>query len=481
MVIEKILATAVARFPGIRNHPAAARETAPLLIGALASAVLSVCAGGCGEPPRFAVAYSRSRDAFTAGKSAAEKAIDALGEAAPKGLVFAVYVPRSGQAASDPTAYLPDTEAEKRAAEGVSAAAGAVQNIGIRARPLVPGLKAGEPCVAVLAMGGEGLTCRSVAVPILKDRKKTGAMIGGMVAEVESLKLVLVLSEMSLSFHPTASANAGDFAAGMSRAIPKGTVLFGGNGMNNPDFFEGAGLEGVQFFDGKPLEGYVVAMGIGGRLAVRTGMNTEFSPAGEPATVTASAGKWILSLDGTPAADVYRDRRGMPAGETFTSDWMHPVGRIGGGGMIPLMILNWTDADGFDKDGRQTGLPPGALRVRSPVTPGTQLRVLKGGSGSGAITDAARRCTRELIRRAGGMPLCLLAGDCCMRGMRFRIARAEGEDAVRDGPLAGMGDTPFPLFGFRTFGGFGPLRAGQRAARFPFRQNTFAAVLIAAD
>lgn len=481
MVIKKILATAVARPPGTRNHPAAARETAPSLIGILAAAVLSVCAGGCGEPPRFAVAYSRNRDAFAAGRSAAEKAIDALGESAPKGLVFAVYVPRNGGAVPDPTSYLPDAEAEKRAAEGVSAAAGSVQNIGIRARPLVPGLKAGESCVAVLAMGGKELTCRSVAVPILQDRKKTGAMIGGMVSEVTSLKLVLVLSEMGLSFHPTAGANAGDFAVGMSRAIPKGTVLFGGNGMNNPDFFAGAGLKGAQFFDGKPLEGYVVAMGIGGNLSVRAGTDTEFSPAGPPVTVTESAGRWILSLDGTPAADVYRDRRGMPVDETFTSDWMHPVGRTVGGDIIPLMILNWTDGDGFDKDGRPTGLPPGALRVRSAVTPGTQLQVLKGGGDSGAITDAARRCTRKLLDRAGGSPLCLLAGDCCMRGMRFRIARGDGEDAARDGPLAGMGDTPFPLFGFRTFGGFGPLRAGEQTYRFPFRQNTFAAVLIAAD
>jgi hypothetical protein len=324
-----------------------------------------------------------------------------------------------------------------------------------------------------------------VAVPILDDRRKTGKLLGGMMSNVKDLKTVFVLSEMRLNFEPFEGIVPEDFIHGLQQAIPKGTVVIGGNGMNNPDHFKGEGLESAQFFNGKPLEGYVVAMGVGGKLKVLLGRAHEFVPSEESVTATRTAEKWILSLNDRPAARVYREIRGMSDEEKFTSDWMHPVGiEMPSNELYLQMILNWADLFGRDKDGRKSNLPPGSLRLASKLEKGTPLRVLRGGDSADAIVSSAHRCVRNLLKVADDeelVPQLLFVSSCCMRGMRLRAYRRGEIEETRDGIIKAMGEDPFPMFGFYAFGEIGPLGGKYKGLSTRFQQNMFLAALIAID
>ena len=52
----------------------------------------------------------------------------------------------------------------------------------------------------------------------------------------------------------------------------------------------------------------------------------EFIVSPEIVNVTESHDKWIISLDGKPASQVYRKLQQMTDKELFTSDWQHPIG-----------------------------------------------------------------------------------------------------------------------------------------------------------
>ncbi len=65
------------------------------------------------------------------------------------------------------------------------------------------------------------------------------------------------------------------------------------------------------------------------------------------------------------------------------------------------MIVNWTDASGRDKDGRDTELPAGSLRFFSPIPQGSTVFALRPAGRSGAILDSARRGDRGRPRSRG--------------------------------------------------------------------------------
>jgi len=446
--------------------------------------IITLCLlSGCdNDAPSFSVALSRNRNPYAAGKQAAKKAIEGLGKNRPKALIFTVYCPSKQLDLTDPAAYLPDVKSEQDAVRGISEIAGPVQNVGIRTRPMAVVAEASENCVAVLAMGGKKISCRSVAVPITKNRKKTGAMIGGMLSKVDDLRMALVLSEMSLNFDPLISENPENFVAGLRRPIPDDTVIFGGNGMNDPAVPKSEGLKGAQFFNGKTLEGYVVAVGIGGDFNVVAGRAIEFTTA-DIVEATKTVGNWIIELDNCPAADVYRKILQMGKDRELTSDWQHAVGiESAGGDVVVRMILDWIDPKGLDRTGNHSKLPAGSLMFRRTVKPGRKIHILKGGDSYGSITSSARRCADNLVKVAEkeGKPLCMLVSDCWMR--RTRLNCLNGNEA---GMINGITGTArggkFPVFGFYSFGGLGAVEGKNEEPVYTFQQNTFLGAVIVED
>ncbi|MFW6107192.1 MAG: FIST signal transduction protein [bacterium] len=420
-----------------------------------------------GEPSEvaFAVGWCTDEDPAVAARSAVRRATEALGCPA-KGLVFYEYFPRTVRDAEGEEKEVPDTERERLVLPALRAAAPSVPVIGCRARALVNGGTKLRDTVAVLAIGGQQVSCKTAKARLADDRKAVGQAIAKQLEGTRDLRLVLALSEMRLSFETKKGVSVEDFIRGVLARGGEDVVLLGGNCMPN-DYQTDKG--GVQFFDNQVLEGHVVAMGIGGPIAVYANHTNEFSPSTETVTVTKAEDKWVHELDGKPAAEVYRAIRGMKPDEPFTSDWQHPIGVIVAPGKVYLrMVLEEDEAKG-------------ALRFVAAVPEGTRVKILKGGADADAIVDSARQGIAELVHKApDSQPLVALISDCCARGMRLRQFRQASECEIRQAVLPALrkhGPVP-PVFGFYAWGELGPIAGPFHGLSCMYQQHTFVSALV---
>jgi len=441
-----------------------------------------VVASGAADTARFAVAWSTAADPAAAGKQAAQAAIEALGCPA-KAVVFYTYyqdpdfVPDE---ANQATACKADVPAEQAVAKAVDEACGNVPNVGCRARCLTNGGTLLRNAVAVLAAGGEQISAATCAVEIQDDRLACGKAVAEALKGVEDLKLVIALAEMRLSFEAKQGVSVEDFIRGVLENAPKDATLFGGNSMPD-DMQAAAGLAGAQFKDGRAINGHVVALGIGGPINAFANHTNEFKVPGETVTVTETKDKWIITLDDEPAEKVYRRVRGMKDDEQLTSDWQHPIGVVvAEGKQYVRMILNWVDADGKDKDGKQVEQPPGSLCFIAPVVKGSKVKILGGGDDPAAIVAAARQGIEEAVaetKAAGRQPALCLLSDCCARGMRLRTFGQKTDDEVTQAILPAMGDE-IPLFGFYAWGELGRIKGRYEGLSHQYQQHTFVSTLV---
>jgi len=171
----------------------------------------------------------------------------------------------------------------------------------------------------------------------------------------------MALSEMNLSFDTTEGVSVEDFIRGVLETAGKDVTLFGGNCMPNDP--AAGDLGGVQFIDDEALSGHVVAMGIGGPIAVHANHTNEFTPSEETVTVTKAEDKWVYEFDGQPAPEVYRKIRGMEADEQFTIDWQHPIGVVVAEDKVYLRMVLGEDQQ---KQGLQFVAADPQRRCRSP-------------------------------------------------------------------------------------------------------------------
>lgn len=442
----------------------------------------NVATSGSCDAVRFATAWSTNADPASAGAEAVKLATEGLGCPA-KGVVFHTYYRQAGFVPADQTEVSPDSDAEKTAAKAVAATAGEVPSIGCRARALVDCGTLMENHVAVLAVGGERVSCAATATAILDDLGVTGTKIGQGLKDVDDLKVVIALAEIRLGFEAKAGVNVEDFIRGVTENVSSSATLLGGMSMCSPGNPTGQEVPDAQFCNGEPMTGYVVALGIGGPITVLSNHTDEFSASAETTLVTKARDKWVISLDGEPAADVYRRLRGMRPDETFTSEWQHPLGVVVAPEKVCVrIIMDWIDKNGRDRQGDPTTLPPGALRCVRPIAEGTTLRVLRGGDDAGAIIDSATQGAAEMMQEAqdsGAAPLLALLSTCCARGMRLRMFGKGGEDEVLGGILP-VTQRKFPVFGFYAWGELGPIKGEYQGLRHQYQEHTFVGVLLCA-
>ncbi len=422
----------------------------------------------------FAVAWSTDADPAAAAKTATEQALQALGCPA-KGLVFYEYFPKTIKDEQGDDKEVPDVEKEKAVLPAIRVAAAAVPirvgaasvpTIGCRARSLVNGGTMLTDTVAVLAIGGEALSCKAVKAKLDVDRKAVGTSIGEQLEDVAELKLVFALSEMNLSFDTTEGVSVEDFIRGVVDAAGKDVTLFGGNCMPN-DYETDKG--GIQYLDGEVLSGSVVALGIGGPIAVHANHTNEFSPSEQTFEVTKAEDKWIYEFDGKPASEVYRTIRGMPPDEEFTEDWQHPIGVVVTEDKVYLRMVLEEDAE------------KKARRFVAAVPVGTQVKILAGGADPQAILNAAKEGITESLEKAGeSKPLLALLSNCCARGMRLREFRQAEECEIDLAILPVMDEkgTRFPIFGFYAWGELGPIAGPFGGLSCMYQQHTFVSVVL---
>ena len=411
----------------------------------------------------FAVGWCTSEDPFIAGSTASKRAVAALG-CTPKGLVFYEYFPKTVKGKDGKDKEVPDTEKEQRVLPSLRGMAPDVPVIGCRARSLVNGGTMLTNTVACLAIGGDQVSCQPVKVKLDDDRKAVGTAIGNGLKGVKDLKLVLALSEMRLSFETKEGVSVEDFIRGILDTAGNDVVLFGGNCMPNDYETDKAG---VQFFNGETLSGHVVAMGIGGPIAVHANHTNEFAPSAETFTVTKATDKWVYELDGKPAPEVYRAIRGMQPDEEFTSDWQHPVGVIVSPDKVYLRMVLAEDK------------AKGGLKFVAAIPVGTKIKILKGGDDAAKIVASAREGITESLAKAGeAKPLLALLSNCCARGMRLRQFRQASECEVKLAIVPAMKRKSAPIFGFYAWGELGPIAGPFSGLRCMYQQHTFVSAVI---
>jgi len=120
--------------------------------------------------------------------------------------------------------------------------AGDIPVIGCRARCLVSSGTMLKDTVAVMAIGGKGISCKAAKARLEDDRKAVGDSIGEQLKDVKDLKLVFALSEISLSFETKKGVSVEDFIRGIVETVGKDVTLFGGNCMYQQHTFVSAVL-----------------------------------------------------------------------------------------------------------------------------------------------------------------------------------------------------------------------------------------------
>ncbi|NQT37281.1 MAG: FIST C-terminal domain-containing protein [Planctomycetes bacterium] len=412
----------------------------------------------------FSVGWCTSEDPAAAATKAATDAIEGLGCPA-KGVIFYEYFPKTIQDAEGKDKEVPDADKDALVLPALREAVGAVPTIGCRARSLVNGGTMLSNTVAVLAIGGESVSCKAVKAELVADRRAVGTKIAEQLADVKDMKLLMALSEMNLSFDTTEGVSVEDFIRGIVDTAGGDVTLFGGNCMPN-DYPADKG--GVQFLDDETLEGHVVALGIGGPIAIHANHTNEFKSSDETVEVTKADDKWILQLDGKPAADVYREIRGMKPEDEFTSDSQHPIGVIVTEDKVYLRMVLEEDKE------------KGALRFVAAVPEGTKIKILIGGFDAQAILDAAKEGITESLAQAGDAePLVALLSNCCARGFRLREFRKASECEIKQAILPVVdAKGGFPIFGFYAWGELGPIAGPFGGLKCMYQQHTFVSAVV---
>ncbi len=427
----------------------------------------------------FAVASNTDADPAAAAKAAATQAIEDLGVPA-KGLIFYEYYPKTVMVTVKETVTsddgteeeiekeVPDPEKDMLVLPAIRSVAGSIPVIGCRARSLVnDGTKLSDT-VAVMAIGGKDVSCKVVKAKLVTDRKAVGAAVAEGLEDIEDLKLVMALSEMNLSFDTAEGVSVEDFIRGVLDVTGNEVTLFGGNCMPN-DYPDDKG--GVQSIDDETLEGHVVAMGIGGPIAVHANHTNEFALSEETVTVTKAEDKWILELDDKPAAEVYRRIRGMKPEDPFSEDGEHPIG----------VIVTPDEKKVYLRMVLEEDNERGALLFVAAVPVGTKIKILIGGLDAQAILDSAGEGIAESLRKAGDAePLVALLSDCCARGGRLRKFRQSEECEVKQAILPAMGEQggKFPIFGFYAWGELGPIAGEFGGLPCMYQQHTFVSAVL---
>lgn len=446
-----------------------AQDSAPATTKAAAEPAVAVVSGSV-DTVIVAVAGSELADPKAAAIDATAAVIIACGGQA-KGLIVI-------EDSKDPAAVV----------AGVMEAGKGLPMIGTHGEAMVSdrSLKAGG--VAVMAIGGKKASVATAVAPLDKQRKNTAAALVKQLKDQKDVKVVFALSEPDLSFEPGVTVE--DFLFGMQEGFGKDVMLFGGNckPINRND-------GGIQFKDGKTFNKNVVAMTVSGPIKYYGDHTTEFKPVGAPAKATKVDGKWILELDGKPAAQVYRERRGMKPDEKFTADSEHPIGVV----VAPdrrynRMILEWKDAEGnmtgrpdSDQQVKTAEVKPGtetALRFITAIPEGSLIQVMDYPGTSEAINESAKLAVEDMLKRAGkATPLVILSSDCCARGSRLKkFSKNEGKDAdeVKNG-IVPVTKGKIPFFGFYAYGEIGPIRGPFLGLNYEYQQHTFVGLTLVID
>jgi hypothetical protein len=362
--------------------------------------------------------YSADGDAFTAGRRAAEQAVD--GRVASLLLVFA------------PTSY--DLE---RLLDGVRSCAS--HGTVIAGCTSMGGVVAGYPDplasgVVVVALGGPGLHVRAqVGRNVSARRREAGAEAASTVAGLKAPRRICLL--------------LCDGLVGEQHEVVRGA--YGVLGATVPMVGGCAGDDLTytrthQFLGDRAgveiLTDAVVGVGLGSAEGFGVGIAHGWRKVGEPAVVTSSSGGRLFQLDGRPALDAYLDWIG--ADRTLLEDpkafriraFRSPLGMSRRTGE-DIRVVHDGDVD------------DGSLLCLADIPQGA-LAWLMEPDDEALVEAAASSCAQAIENLDGAQPRGLLLFNCGVRKVMLGEAGMQREIAA----VAKVGGGDVPFGGFFTYG-----------------------------
>jgi hypothetical protein len=308
---------------------------------------------------------------------------------------------------------------------GIRAVSGEVPLVGCTTAGEIAHNGPGDRSVVVMALGGDFSVATSAARVEPDGLRAAGSVVADSAALVGDRphRALLLLSD-------GLAGDQEELVRGAYEVLGAGVPLVGGCAGDDLRMTKTA-----QFLDGEVLEGSVVAAALGSDAPLGIGVSHGWRRVGEPMMVTGSTGNRVLTLDDSPALDVYLTRLGAPP-EAWTDPaaftqfaLTHPLGLSRRRGEEVRFVA---EADFSDRSlGCVARVPRGGLTW---FMEGDDASVMQ-------ATDDA--CTEALAPLEGRPPVGMLAFDCIARrgvlqelGLSREVARIAHH--AGDAPVAGF-------------------------------------------
>lgn len=300
----------------------------------------------------------------------------------------------------------------------------------------IAGDHAGSGNVVAMAIGGEGLTVRTVAAQLGDEPRAAGQQVGQAVVGLERPHQALLL--LCDGFVGARS----ELVRGVYGVTGAKVPLVGGCAAD-----EMAMKKTFQIHQGEVLTDAVVGVGIGSDGPIAVGVGHGFVRTGEPMLVTESDGHDIATIDDRPAADIYADAIGSEAFEPGTeTPWQYvsllrPLGLTRPGGEEIRAVL------GIDFEKRSL--------FCGDVPQGTVISMMNGDAQT--IAQGTVDASREVLEQLDGVPpVGVVAFDCAARRAVLGDEGLAEEVRTLNEKFPGV-----PLAGFYTQGEFARTRGSR--------------------
>ena len=360
------------------------------------------------------------QDSYTAGHSAASKALAKLGrEKADLAVVFAAL-----------------NYDQKEMLRGVREALSGASVVGCTSAGSITAEGVQEQAVCVLALKSDhGLFSAVKVENISKDMRAAGVAFG------EQVKALDPTAKIALLFSDALAGNGTELVRGVLSVTGNDFRLTGGAAGDDMLF-----KQTYQYYNDEVLTDSAVGFGIAGELSIAAGADHGWETIGNPHIVTKAEGTKLIELDGKPAFQVYEDYFGERA-EKFKKALSleavsYPLGMKAKGTNSEQIMIRVPLAVGAD----------GSIVLGAEAVEGSEIYLMIGTLES--VLAAAEGTVKGLIDRLETTERrVVFVSDCVARKILLG-ERGKEEIAL----LKSIGGPNSEIFGFYSYGQIAPLQ-----------------------
>ena len=362
---------------------------------------------------------SQEKEAFDAGKEAAEMAVNKLSKTPHIFWVFGAISYNQEELLEGVNSVIPGTPVIGCTTDGEIS---------------TPGLSTDS--VVALALASDQIKFSTVAVDsLLQDSFKAGIKVGDQFINT-NVKYMQIFSDGLLG-------NGSKIVEGIQKVLGKGIKIAGGTAGDGSLF-----TRTYQYHNDQVLTNSIVGVAFEGDFPFATGVSSGWTPVGMAKEVTKSIGNVVYELDGQPALDVYKKFLGKHASLLPAVGVEYPLGLLGPQGDVEedgYFLCRATMGVDHEKGSITFAgdVPQGAM---VKMTMGNELDIVK------AAKVAAQRALDQLKKNKNIQPKVAFLYSCMAR--KIVLGSRTNEEILAVKEVIGK---DFPIIGFYTYGEYAPV------------------------